>query len=101
MFNCSFNREVSSTLMNTLSNYQPNLTQTDVLTLNLEMDDPMELPSVWLISGVLQKIWDLRKEKKKCDLIRIRADLEAKVSLLRETRYKESAKIISQMLSNM
>ena len=87
--------------MNTLSNLQPNISKSEALTLHFDVDEEMELPLVWLTCNVLHKIWDFRKEKKKCDLVRVRADLEAKVSLLRETRHKESAKTISKMLSKL
>ena len=87
--------------MNIISLSQPIPNMSKVLTLNFEMEDQMEFPLVWLTSNFLKKIWDLRKEKKRCDLFRVRADLEAKVSLLRESRFSESAIIISQLLSNI
>ena len=98
---CPFNREISVSLMNIISLSQPIPNMSRVLTLNFEMEDQMEFPLVWLTSNFLRKIWDLRKEKKRCDLFRVRADLEAKVSLLRESRFSESAIIISQLLSNI
>ena len=101
LLSCSFNSEVSKALMDILSNSQPNISRSQVLTLNFDVDKQMELPLVWLTSYILQKIWDSRKEKKRCDLVRVRSDLEAKVSLLRETRHSESEKTISQMLSNL
>ena len=101
LINCSFNRNVGMALLDTLSNFQSNLSQSDLLTLNFNVEDQIELPMVWMVSKVLQKIWDIRKEKKKCELVQVRAVLEAKVSLLRETRHKESAGIISQMLSSL
>ena len=99
LLSCSYNGVVSTALMNTLSILQPNISKSEVLTLHFDVDKQTELPVVWLTCNVLHKIWDSRKEKKKCDLVRVRADLEAKVSLLRETRHKESAEIISKMLS--
>ena len=98
LFNCSYNRRTSQALMDSLTAFQPNLSPTMLLTLNLEVEEKLELPIVWLTSNTLLKIWDCRTEKKRCDLILVRADLEARVSLLRESRFKESAGIISQIL---
>ena len=101
LLSCSYNREISQALMDTLSISQPNLSPSKVLTLSFEVEEEMELPVVWLTTNILQKIWDFRKEKKRCDLVRVRADLEARVSLLRESRFSEPAAIISQMLLNL
>ena len=87
--------------MHILSVYQPNLDPSNVLTLNFVMEEHMELPVVWLTTNFLQEIWKLRKEKKRCILVQVRADLEARVSLLRKSRFADSAVIISQMLSNL
>ena len=68
---------------------------------NIQVEEDLKLPMVWLTTNIVMKMWDFRKEKKRCDLVCVRADLEARVSLLRKTRYSESATIISQLLSNM
>ena len=70
--------------MNILTVYQPNQDPPNVLTLNFVMEEHMELPVVWLTTNVLQEIWNLRKEKKRCILVRVRAYLKARVSLLRK-----------------
>ena len=102
LISCSYNREIPQSLMDTVGLSQPISIMSKVLTLDFEMEEKMEFPLVWLISNLLQKVWDIRKQKKKrCDLVRVRADLEARVSLLRKTRYSESATIITQLLSNM
>ena len=46
-------------------------------------------------------IWDSRKMGRRPELYKVRADLEAKVSLLRETRHSETAEIISLMISRL
>jgi hypothetical protein len=101
LISCSYNREITQSLMDTVGLSQPISIMSKVLTLDFEMEEKMEFPLVWLISNFLKKVWDIRKEKKRCDLVRVRADLEARVSLLRKTRYSESATIITQLLSNM
>ena len=91
----------SQALMNMLSHPLPNLNPSMVLTLNFQVEEDLELPMVWLTTNILMKIWDFRKEKKRCDLVLVRADLEARVSLLRESRFKEASVSISHMLLNL
>ena len=100
-FNCTYNSQLSQSLLNTLSHYQPNINPSNILTLSFETDEDLELPIVWTVSNFLEEIWNHRKEKKRCSLVRIRADLEARVSLLRKTRFVDSSTIISQILSNL
>ena len=101
LISCSYNRELSQALLDILSVDQANLDLSQALTLNFVMEKQMELPVVWVTTNFLQEIWNHRKEKKRCVLVRVRADLEARVSLLRKTRFSESAAIISRMLSNL
>ena len=49
---CTFNREMPSNLLDTLTHYQPNLTQSDMLTLNFNGDNDVELPMVWITSNL-------------------------------------------------
>ena len=60
-----------------------------------------EYPVVWFLAVAWMGIWESRRSGKRPELYRIRADLEAKVSLLRKTRYSESAELISQMISKL
>ena len=87
--------------MNMLSHPLANLNPSMVLTLNFQVEEDLELPMVWLTTNILMNMWDCRKEKKRCDLFLVRADLEARVSLLRESRFKEASVSISHMLLNL
>ena len=60
-----------------------------------------EYPVVWFMAVSWMNIWESRRQGKRPELFRIRADLEAKVSLLRKTRYLEPAEEISQMISKL
>ena len=60
-----------------------------------------EYPVVWFLAVTWTNIWDSRRIGRRPELYRIRADLEAKVSLLRKTRYSESAGKIDQMISKL
>ena len=52
------------------------------------------LTDVWLISNTLSSIWGDRKDKKKPGLHRTRSSLEAKVNILRKSRFSNAAQII-------
>ena len=86
--------------MTSLKTYAPTLETESVLRLELEVDDDMELPLVWLIATVFHSIWKLRTEKSRVRLYEIRAQMEAKVNLLRETRYRNSAILLDQIVEN-
>ena len=76
----------------------PRLTRSQILVLNFNLEPSEELPAVWLASHFLSNIWSCRVEKKKVRLYAVRADLEARASLLRETRFKNDALKIEELI---
>ena len=73
-----------------------------VLKLQLVLEDPYEYPAVWFLAAAWLSIWEIMIVGKRPELYKVRADLEAKVSLLRETRrHSESAEVISTMIYNL
>ena len=71
------------------------------LKLQLALEDHQELPVVWFLAVAWSSIWESRRLGRRPELYKVRADLEAKVSLLRETRYSEAAAEITSMISNL
>ena len=69
--------------------------------LQLDLEDHLELPVVWFLAAAWSLIWERRKQGKRPELYKVRAELEAKVSLLRETRHQPAAEIISSMISKL
>ena len=57
-----------------------------VQLLDYETDDQHHFPLVWCTATFLSSLWNLRVEKKKVELIKIRSEMEATCRLLRETR---------------
>ena len=72
-----------------------------VLKLQIELEDSLHFPAVWFLSVAWNSIWESRRLGKRPELYKVRADLEAKVSLLRETRHIESAEKITLMISKL
>ena len=64
---------------------------------DLELD--VAPATVFLIATVLSQVWTSRKEKKKCQLYLIRAELEARTTLLRKSRYSRMGEILEEIFS--
>ena len=101
LLNCEFNNGAGTILMKFLKKYMPRLTSSQALLLALDVDASLEFPVVWVISNFLSNIWNFRSEKKQVRLYKIRADLESRASLLRETRYLNEGQIILEMLQSI
>ena len=83
IFTCDGNKGVPELLLKLLKMYYPTVEYHQVLTLDLELEDSMELPLIWIVASLLFLLWQQRQEGKVCP-VRIRAELEARCRLLRE-----------------
>ena len=79
----------------------PNLTQEQVLRLELghELSDVDQLATVCFLSTGLKYIWEARVERKAAVIYKMRAEIEAKISILRKTRYSASGSKMLEMIS--
>ena len=73
----------------------------DVLKLSLSHDlsDEDQLATVCLLATGLKYIWESRVEKKPIMVYKMRAEIEAKISILRRTKYLSSAIKMLEMMS--
>ena len=95
---CPFNSEVSVWLMQLLRLHVPLLQPSHVVLLHLgEVQESLHLPLVWLIANTLGLIWDHRKEKKKPTLHSVRSTLEARINILRKTRFNNAVTILESL----
>ena len=83
IFICEGNKGVPELLIKLLKLYIPSVEHLQVLTLDLELEEPMELPLIWIVATVLFLLWQQRQDGKVCP-VKIRAELEARCRLLRE-----------------
>ena len=68
----------------------PNINMEKILHLEFyEVDEDMEFPVVWFTAAFLFAIWERRSNATRIQKYEIRAEIEGKVSLLRETRFHE------------
>ena len=86
LIRCPGNMGVGRTIMDRVQSFVPNMTDEMALRLQFETDESLEMPIVWVLAVSWMNIWDLRQSGKRPQLYNIRSDLEAKISLLRETR---------------
>ena len=77
------------------------LTPEKLLRLEINIDDDdMELPTIWYITAKLFHIWSCRVTNKRAKLYTIRAEVESRVALLRETRFRASADKIIELINS-
>ena len=99
LYTCEANQGLPAKLLATLQRYQPGVVQRSVLTLDLELEPSLELPFMWVIGSCLSSIWTQR-ENRRVDLAKIRANLEARCRLLRESKAKtwENASTLTEAI---
>ena len=100
LMDCEANRETPASLTTLLRTYQPAITTTQVLALDLEIDPVMELPLVWIIATSLSSIWNQRQEGSVSDA-KSRAELMARCKILRESSDKNAFTLTSLALGTM
>ena len=90
--------EVTDWLFQRLHLHLPSLSPHQIVLLSLHED--MEIPVVWLVAQVISYIWSRIQLKKKGLLMQTRANLEAGISIMWKTRFKESCVQIENLISN-
>ena len=101
LFQCDFNREVSHALVQPLLTYDNSITPEKLLKLEFSCSEESELPIVWYVASCLMNMWNFRASGKRVRLYTIRAEVESRVALLRETRYRDSAATIQEILNSL
>ena len=71
------------------------------LRLEISVEEEEELPLIWLLSATLLSIWEQRQLHLKVQPYLVRAQLEAKVNLLRETRHENCSTILDLKIQFM
>ena len=87
-------------LLNFVSFFIPQISTNQNLHLNLDLEPSEEFSFIWFTGHFLQNIWKARLEKKQVQLFTIRADLEARASILSETRFSNEAVLIREMIQH-
>ena len=98
---CESNQQIGSNLMELLRHHQPSLSNSAALRLELEVDEEVELPLVWIMAATLVSIWDQKKTKNRVIPHLTRSELEAKINILRETRLASMVNTLEEMIIRM
>ena len=98
---CSYNLGSGDWLLRCLTTLLPQLQPKQPLTLNFNTDLQADhnMAVTWFTANVLHEILGARVKKKRPEVYLIRATLEAKIMLLRKSRYSGICDIISNMLA--
>ena len=85
---CQYSTAVTTPLLQFLISQDSSISPGDIITLNIKTTESMELPAVWLISTCLILVWEERILGRRASLETCRAELKAKVELLKCTKWK-------------
>ena len=102
LLDCSYNDGVGQSLLGIVQGQLPHVDPDSLLQLELGHVDEEDLLSiVTLISTCLMEIWTKRLNKWRIRLYDIRATLEARCLLLRETRFSNDVNLLENLVSHM
>ena len=80
------NNGVGAAILTSIQNIVPGLQAEDAIFLDFNVSESMELPIVWSLSVAWISLWDLRQKRTRPQLYLVRAEMEARIALLRECR---------------
>ena len=100
LLSCSYNDGTGHALTTTLQRVLPSLSVDQLLLLQfVGLSDSQELPLVFFSTAFLLEIWNRRLKKMKITLYEIRSTLEARCSLLRETRFQNLHECLGEIIN--
>ena len=99
-FYCPQSRVSGLALLGWVQGVAPTLQPEDALQLKLQttLSQEDELAAVCMLATGLKHIWEARVSKKQITPFQVRAELEAKISLLRRTRYVGAGSKMQELL---
>ena len=101
-YTCNFNQGAGQELSRVLKQHLPNITMENIMQLVFEdLSEEMEFPVVWFSAAFLLAIWERRTSNKRIRTYEIRAEIEGKISLLRETRYYENVEKLKLLVEGI
>ena len=88
LLSCTQGSEVTALLLRCLADHVPNLTHQNLVILNISLTESMELPVTWLLSTCLMMVWEDRAAGRTARLTNCQAKLQARLIVLKHTRWK-------------
>ena len=104
LLSCTQATAVTSPLLRCLTDHSEYATPENVVLLNIATSESMELPVAWLVSTCLMMVWEDRVAGKVARLSTCQAELQARLLVLKHTRWKHytlhnSALLLEEMLN--
>ena len=102
-FDCTKNIQVGLALLGCVQQVVPGLSAEAAVLLDLGSALPQDenLAILCILTTGLKYIWETRLAKKVVSTFRMRAEIEAKVAILRKSRHQGSAIIITELIRNL
>ena len=69
-------------LVNGIKKFIPTISPSNILTLDFQTPEENFFPLVWNTASFLSSLWQLRVDKKRVEMIKIRSEMEASCRLL-------------------
>ena len=102
LLSCAYNNGTGQALITTLQRVLPSLTADQLLLLQfVDLTETQELPLVFFSTAFLLEVWNRRVKKGRIGIYDIRSTLEARCSLLRETRYQNCYECLMELVKLM
>ena len=101
---CPQGSEITAPLTRCLTEHVASITPQDVTLLNIPTSECMELPVVWMVSTCLMMVWEERVLGRVARLASCKAELYARLQVLKQTKWKNytlqnSAVLLEEMLN--
>ena len=99
-FYCSQIRTTGLALLGYAQRVVPALSPESALRFELgkDLSEIEELATTCLLASGLKYIWEARAEKKQVVLFKMRAEVEAKIDILRRTRHKDAGELLFEII---
>ena len=99
-FDCTKNMQVGLALLGCVQQILPDLSAEAAVLLDLGCVLPEEenLAALCILTTGLKYIWEARVARKLVTRFRMRAEIEARVSILRKTRFQNSAQLVTELI---
>ena len=97
LFQCPENHGAGNVLLHGLRKFDQHLSPTRIMNLDYDFEEELHFSIVWTTGTFLSILWQLRVDKKRVDLVRIRSEMEASCRLLRECRSQKTTEILEQI----
>ena len=98
LFQCLWNDGIGERVLACIGDYVPDLLPEQALRLDFKVEEEQVLAMVWIMASALLIVWKLRSSKSRVQLYKVRAQMEANINLLRETRHSNTAIILDQLV---